>query len=150
MWFMAYDAVRLQNLAALVTARRTAIGISLDEAARRAVGPDGKPMSNTTWTRVEKELPVRDTTYARVDQVLGWVPGSCLEILNGATAAPATIPGAADGARITELPGLEEALSAAIQSATIATAPDLKGSQIRELNDRVLADLRKRGVLPSQ
>jgi hypothetical protein len=147
---MAYDAVRLQNLAALVTARRTAIGISLDEAARRAVDAEGKPMSNTTWKRVEKGLPTRDTTYARVDQVLGWVPGSCMEILNGSTAAPAVSSVAADGVRITELADLEESLSAAIQSATIATAPDLTGGQIRELNDRVLADLRKRGVLPGQ
>jgi hypothetical protein len=145
---MAYQPVRLQNLAALVTARRTAIGISLDEAARRAVAPDGTVMSNTTWKRVETALPVRDTTYARVDQVLGWLPGSCMDILNGSTAQPTT-SAAADGARHTEVGELEESLRAAIQSATITTAPELTGGQIRELHERVIEDLRKRGVLPS-
>ena len=146
---MAYQPVRLQNLATLVTARRTAIGISLDEAARRAVAPDGAVMSNTTWKRVEKALPVRDTTYTRIDQVLGWLPGSCMEILNGSTAEP-MVTAVASGARHTEVGNLEESLRDAIQSATISTAPELTGGQIRALHERVIEDLRKRGVLPSQ
>lgn len=144
---MAYDAVRLQNLAALVAARRTALGISQDEAARRAVDPAGKPMSNTTYKRVEAGLPTRDTTYARVDVVLGWALGSCMAILNGSTAAPATGAPAPGEGRLTDL---EESLREAIQLATIATVPELTGGQISELNERVITDLRKRGVLPSQ
>lgn len=141
---MAHATVALQNLATLVTARRTALGISLDEAARRAVGPNGKPMSNTTWKRVEEAEATRDTTYVRVDAVLGWAPGSCMAILNGSTAAPVAGE-VVDGARVSNLPDVET-IRTTVQSAAIATVPELTGAQIKALSDQVVADLQKLGL----
>lgn len=141
---MAYATVALQNLAVLVRARRTALQLSLDEAARRAVWPDGKVMSNATWKRVEEAKGVRDTTYVRVDAVLGWAPGSCLAILNGSTAAPVAGE-VVDGARVSNLPDVET-VRIAVQSAVIATVPELTGTQIKALSDQVVADLQKLGL----
>lgn len=144
MWVMAYSPVALQNLAVLVRARRTALGLSVLEAARRAPKINGKAMSNTTWTNVEEGLSARDTSYVRIDTVLGWAPGSCTAILNGSTAAPLASE-VVDGARLSETPGAE-AVRIAVQSAVIATVPELTGTQIKALSDQVVADLQKIGL----
>ncbi len=131
----------LQRLAASVTLRRNDLGLSRDEAARRG------PMSNNTWRKVESGSPSMDTTYAKVDRVLDWPTGTCTRILDdpGFTPFPT---GTVTGARISQVPIGEEAVRSAIQNATIATAPNLTGAQIMELQERAIAELRRRGVLP--
>ncbi|WP_370094535.1 helix-turn-helix domain-containing protein [Streptacidiphilus sp. MAP12-20] len=131
----------LKRLGRLVTSRRAQLGISKDEAARRA------GMSNVTWKRIQDGLPVRDTSYAKVDAVLHWPPGTSLAIANGSTDDPLASEVTGD-VRITRLPDAEDSLRTAVQDAVITTAPDLTGTQIRAIGDRVIEELRRRGVLP--
>jgi hypothetical protein len=138
---MPRSAADLHRLAAAVQLRRSELGISVDEAARRA------SMSNTTWHRLEDEHNVRDTTYIRVDTVLGWPRGACEQLLNDPDFQPHPTE-TVDGVRYSQAPIDEAALRQAIQSATIATAPELTGAQIVALQERALDELRRQGLLP--
>lgn len=139
MWDMPRDAVDLRRLAKAVTLRRTALRLSVDEAARRA------PMSNTTWHRVEDGLSVRDTSYSRVDGVLDWPPGTCRQVIEDPSFQPFATE-TAQGARYSS-PTIDEAVAQVIQRATIATVPDVTGAQIVELQERAVEELRRRGLL---
>jgi hypothetical protein len=139
---MSRSATDRRRLADAVQARRTQLKLSKDECARRA------KMSNVTWTRVEEAESVRDTTYVRVDEVLEWAPGSCVEILADPEFQP--VPSrAAKGARYSEPPLAEQALRQAVQNASIATVPDLTGAQIIALQEQVIEELRRQGVIPN-
>jgi hypothetical protein len=72
----------LEALATQVRQARQTAGISIDAAA------DSAGMSPVTWGRVEKALPVRALSYAGVEKVLGWAPGSVAAILAGGEPAP--------------------------------------------------------------
>lgn len=103
-------------------------------------------MSNTTWHRVEDGKSVRDTTYSRVDDVLGWPTGTCMQVLDDADYKPfpSEVIG---GARYSQVPIEEEAVRQAITSATIATAPELTGTQIKALQEKAIEELRRQGIL---
>ncbi|MEV7867517.1 helix-turn-helix transcriptional regulator [Streptomyces sp. NPDC088124] len=47
-------------------------------AAAGAVG-----ISKDTWRRVEQGMDVRESTYVKIDQALGWAPGSCVAVADG-------------------------------------------------------------------
>jgi hypothetical protein len=139
---MSRSAADLRRLADAVTTRRTELHLSVDECARRAA------MSNTTWHRVEDGLGVRDTTYTRVEGILDWPHDTCRQILED----PAFTPFPSEtvkGARYSQPPFAEEAVRQAVQSATIATTPDLTGAQITALQEGVIEELRRRGLLPN-
>lgn len=104
-------------------------------------------MSNTTWHRVEDGKGVRDTTYSRVDDVLGWPTGTCMQILDDPDYRPFPSEVAASGARVSQAPIEEDAVRQAITSATIATAPELTGAQIKQLQERAIEELRRQGIL---
>lgn len=137
---MPRQAADLRRLADAVELRRSELRISVDEAARRAT------MSNTTWHRVEDGKSVRDTTYSRVDDVLGWPTGTCMQVLDDADYKPfpSEVIG---GARYSQVPIEEEAVRQAITSATIATAPELTGTQIKALQEKAIEELRRQGIL---
>lgn len=65
------------RLAKAVERRRTALNLSIKAAATLA------PMSPITWTRVENGQHVRGLTYAGIDRVLRWEPGSASDVLAG-------------------------------------------------------------------
>jgi hypothetical protein len=134
-------AADLKRLGRFVSTRRAQLGISKDEAARRA------KMSNVTWKRIQDGLPVRDTTYGKVDPVLMWAPGTCLAIANGSTQEP-LLSETVGEVRVTQLPDAEASLRTVVRDAVIATAPELTGTQIREIGDQVVEELRRRGLLP--
>lgn len=137
---MPRQAADLRRLAEAVERRRSELRISVDEAARRAT------MSNTTWHRVEDGKATRDTTYSRVDDVLGWPTGTCMQILDDPDYRPFPSE-VAGGARYSQVPIEEDAVRQAITSATIATAPELTGAQIKALQERAIEELRRQGVL---
>lgn len=139
---MSRSAAALRRLADAVRMRRVQLDLSIDECSRRA------PMSNTTWHRVEDGLGVRDTTYSRVDAVLDWPADSCHQILDDPDYTPFPSESAA-GVRYSQPPIAEAAVRQAVQSATIATTPDLTGAQITALQERVIEELRRQGVLPN-
>jgi hypothetical protein len=67
----------LPRLATLVKQRR--LGLRL---ARKAAA-DAAGVSKDTWRRVEEGEPVREMSYAKIEPILKWTPGSCLAILAG-------------------------------------------------------------------
>lgn len=134
----------LHRLAQQVAHRRSQLHLSVDEAARRS-----RPtMSNATWHRLEDGKPVRDTTYARVDKVLDWPPRTCMAILEGAE--PPLESETAGGIRITRLAVTADELRRAVQSAAIATAPDMTGAQIQRLAEEAVEELRRQGLMGSE
>ncbi len=66
-------------------------------------------MSPVTWGRVEKALPVRALSYAGVERVLGWAPGSVAAILAGGEPAPIE-PRASDSAAEMAIQKIEEVI----------------------------------------
>ncbi|MFJ6616636.1 hypothetical protein ACIQOW_03505 [Kitasatospora sp. NPDC091335] len=104
-------------------------------------------MSITTWRRVEEGQSVRDVTYARVDEVLGWPLGTSARVIDDPDYTPMASE-VVKGARFSKAPLSSDALRQAIQNATIATAPGLTGAQIQELQERAIEELRRQGLLP--
>lgn len=130
----------LDRLAQRVKERRLELGIARDKGAR------GVGMSKDTWKRVEEGAPVRDLSYARLEQALQWAAGSCAAILDGKE--PITVEEAAGGVIATIPDALESEVREAVTLATVATTSSLTGNEIRALSEEVMKELRKRGVLP--
>lgn len=137
------DAVALARLAALVTKRRLELGMDKVEVARSA------GFTITTYSKVEAGEPVRDTSYGKLEPVLGWAPRSCLDILEGA-ALPTVISGHVGAAATSPvLAGeLTDDIGDAVQDAAIHVSDTLTGAEIRRLKNKVIENLRERGVLP--
>jgi transcriptional regulator with XRE-family HTH domain len=135
--------VELHRLAEAVHGRRLQLNLSVRSAAEMA------NMSKDTWMRVERGEPVRHMTYDRVEATLGWTVGSCRKVMHGDE------PSFLDEAAATEvrftavLPqDLEVQIRDAVQGALIASTDDLTAAQIRQVNERAIAALRERGILP--
>ncbi|WBP89470.1 hypothetical protein [Kitasatospora cathayae] len=139
---MPGQADGLHRLAETVSRRRAELRLSRDACARQA------KMSITTWRRVEEGQPVRDITYARVDEVMGWPLGTSARVIEDSDYSPIASE-VVKGARFSKAPLSSEALRQAIQNATIATAPELTGAQIQELQEKAIEELRRQGLLPS-
>lgn len=131
----------LQRLAAQVNERRLGLNLSIKRAAVLA------GLSKDTWMRVEAGESVRHLTYDKVEVALRWTVGSCRKIMDGGDPVPL---GDSSGAVVTEVPQewLEGEVRGAVKDALIATTDDLTTSQIRDINDRAIATLRERGILP--
>ncbi|MFE9844763.1 hypothetical protein [Streptomyces goshikiensis] len=138
----------LERLATAVRKRRTELRLGIEPAAKLA------GISKDTWKRVEPRdgspaHKVRDTTYAAMDRALQWAQGGCEAVLQGRDAIPAESLKGDSGAKVSQIPKreLERVVGDAVQSAALATKGDLTGAEILELNRRVLAELRERGIL---
>ncbi|MGW4075909.1 hypothetical protein ACWELB_20765 [Streptomyces asiaticus] len=137
----------LGRLAAAVKKRRIELTLGI-EAAAKAAG-----MSKDTWYKVEGSptrpiQSVRDTTYARVDEVLKWAAGSCIAIAEGGEPVP--IEHIEDGSSVVfadlSREQLSEEVQIAVNEAAIAVT-DLPAEKIRKLNQRAIEALRRRGVI---
>jgi hypothetical protein len=133
----------LGRLAKLVYERRVHLGLGVEPAAKLA------GMSKDTWKKVEAGKAVRETSYASVERALQWAPHSCLRILEGHEPVIAETSLAAPDGTIAVIPKeeLERHVGDAINSAALGVKGDLTAEQILALNERVLTELRKRGVL---
>jgi hypothetical protein len=67
----------LDRLAQYVKAHRLELYASR-RAAAQAAG-----ISKDTWQRVEEGQEVREVTYVKVDDALGWATGSCVAVAEG-------------------------------------------------------------------
>lgn len=136
-------ATDLERLADAVTARRRALKLGIEPAARAA------GISKDTWKRVEGGLKVRDTKYAGIEGALHWAPGSCMRVADGEGPIESAPSDADPDVRITEIPPeeLERVVGDAVTSAVMATRGDLTGDDILKLNRKVLEELRLRGIL---
>ncbi|MBQ0986400.1 hypothetical protein KBZ10_18160 [Streptomyces sp. F63] len=83
-----------------------------------------------------------------MERALSWAPGSCRLVLSGGEPIPVERAEADADVVIASLPGeeLEAGIRQALESAAIAVT-DLQASKIREMNERVLEDLRRKGLI---
>jgi hypothetical protein len=132
----------LGRLAALVRERRLHLGLGIEPAAKLA------GMSKDTWKKVEAGQNVRATSYTSIERALQWAPSSCMRILGGQEPVIAETS-AATGGTIAIIPKeeLERQVGDAVNSAALGVRRDLTADEILDLNERVLDELRKRGVL---
>jgi len=133
----------LGRLATLVHQRRTELKLGVEPAAKAA------GISKDTWKRVEAGQRVWDRSFAGIETALGWELGSCKRILDGLDPAAAGSAQAAEEPTVTQIPKdeLKRLVGDAVQSAAIATKGSLTGDEILALNERVLKELRERGVI---
>lgn len=78
-----------------------------------------------------------------------WAPGSCLKILDGGDPVPVEDVEDAPGAQTSPVPkeAVDEEARDVVQLALIATAKGTTAEEIREMSERVVRDLRERGLL---
>jgi hypothetical protein len=134
----------LDRLAVAARQRRHALGLALNDVNAKAGGT-----SKGTWQRVEKGEPIRLTNYVKIDGLLQWAPGSCVAILEGRNPVPAHPSRSDPGTTISELAPelLDEEARDVVKLAAIATAKGLTSEEIQDLSDRVVKDLKARGIL---
>jgi hypothetical protein len=135
-----------ERLAKLAKSRRAQLGIALNDKNAAAGG-----LSNRTWQRVEKGLPIRDTNYVKIDGLLRWAPGSCMQVLDGGepVLADGFADPAASGVQKSPLPheaAVEKARDT-IRLALIATAKGTSAEEIREMSERAVQDLLEEGLI---
>jgi hypothetical protein len=137
------DYERLANIA---RRRRAELGLALNDTNAKAAGT-----SKGTWQRVEKGLEIRETNYVKIDSLLQWAPGSCLSILDGGNPVPVQEIKDPDAGGAQKSPLSPEAVDKealeAVQLALIATAKGTSAEELREMSERVVHDLRERGLI---
>lgn len=145
MWAMAPppDEAALQRLVKLIAQRRVDLKMNKIDVARTA------EIQINTYSKVELGKPVRPTTYGKIEEVLGWARGACLDILRGATAATVIETGA-PGKVISAVQAgdLADDVAEAVQNAAIQVSDTLTSAEIREMKRLVVEELVKRGKLP--
>lgn len=136
-------ATDLDRLAERVQQRRLQLRLGIEPAAKLAA------ISKDTWKRVEAGLNVRATSYTGIEKALQWATGSCLRITEGKDPIISEPLEPDSGTHFAEIPksDLERVVGDAVTSAVIATKGSLTGDEILELNERVLKELRERGVI---
>lgn len=142
---MTSDSTRdHERLAVLARKRRADLGLALNDDNAKAGG-----VSKGTWQRIEKGLPIRDTNYVKIDGLMRWAPGSCIAVIEGRDPVPVDdIPGAPN-AQKSAIPreAVEGEARDVVQLALIATAKGTTVEEIREMSERVVRDLRERGLI---
>ncbi|MGW7053060.1 hypothetical protein [Streptomyces sp. NPDC054887] len=134
----------LDRLAGAAQKRRHALGLALNDRNAKDAGT-----SKGTWQRVEKGMPLRPTNYVKIDALLKWAPGSCLAVLEGGEPIPIEEAKSRPDVNISVIPPevLDEEARDVVQLAAIATTKGLTSDEIRALSERVVADLRGRGLI---
>ncbi|MEF9521367.1 MULTISPECIES: hypothetical protein [Streptomyces] len=133
-----------ERLATLARRRRAELGLALNDVNAKAGG-----LSNRTWQRVEKGQPIRETNYVKVDGLMKWAPGSCLKVLDGGDPVPVEDVAGAPSVQKSPLPQdvIDKNALDTVQLALIATAKGTPAEEIRAMSERVVQDLRERGLI---
>jgi len=136
----------LARLAEMAKRRRADLGLALTDATAKAAG-----FSKGTWQRVERGLPIRETNYVKIDGALQWAPGSCIAVTKGGEPTPVDDMKDPDAAEVQKSPMppevIDEEARDVVQLALIATAKGTTAEEIREMSERVVRDLRERGLI---
>jgi hypothetical protein len=135
-----------ERLATTARRRRAELGLALNDKNAKAGG-----LSNRTWQRVEKGLEIRETNYVKIDGLLKWAPGSSRAILEGGEPIPVAAMTDPDAAGVQKSPMprevIDEEARGVVQLALVATAKGTTAEEIREMSERVVRDLRERGLI---
>ncbi|MEU5900666.1 hypothetical protein [Streptomyces venezuelae] len=132
------DVAALQRLATAVIQRRVDLGMNKIDVARAAA------VQINTYDKIEAAKPVRRLTYAKIEAVLGWAPGSCADILNGATAATLIEQDETGTISPLRVEDLAKDVGDAVQDAAISISDDLTAPQIRALKQRAVEEVMER------
>lgn len=140
MWVMAppYDEAALQRLASAVTQRRVDLRLHKIDVARAA------GLQINTYSKIEDAKSVRPTTYGKVEAVLGWAAGSCVDILRGAPAATLLEQTESGPVSPVSVEDLAEDAGVAVQNAAVAIGDGLSAAQIRAIKQQVVDELTER------
>lgn len=132
------------RLATLAQQRRHDLGLALNDKNAKAGGT-----SKGTWQRVEKGEAIRPTNYVKIDGLLQWAPGSSLRILDGGEPIPIGQSESSPNVNISDLPPdvLDEQARDVVKLAAIATTKGMTANEIQKLSERVVRDLRARGLI---
>ncbi|MFG3127454.1 hypothetical protein ACGFZU_07100 [Streptomyces tendae] len=133
-----------ERLATLARRRRAELGLALNDANAKAGG-----LSNKPWQRVEKGLKIRETNYVKIDGLMKWAPGSCLKVLEGGDPIPIDDVTGASDVQKSAVPQdvIDKSALDTVQLALIATAKGTPAEEIRAMSERVVRDLRERGLI---
>jgi hypothetical protein len=135
-----------ERLATIARRRRAELGLALNDKNAKAGG-----LSNRTWQRVEKGLEIRETNYVKIDGLLKWAPGSSLSVLEGGEPVLVSDMADADAASVQKSPipqeVIDEEARGVVQLALLATTKGTTADEIREMSERVVRDLRERGLI---
>lgn len=139
------DARHLQRLAALVAQRRAQLGLKKQEAATAC------DIAYMTYWKVEDGQAVRPSSYAKLEVGFHMRAGSCKAVLDGADSITLQ-----DGTELIEggqivrfnPEALTEGLPDAVAKSAMLVAPELTGRQIQAMNEQIVKELRKRGLVP--
>ncbi|MEV6790868.1 hypothetical protein AB0M87_02480 [Streptomyces sp. NPDC051320] len=130
------------RLARLVVQHRTKLGWHKSHAAEAA------DLTITTYMRVEKGQSVRDVTYTKIERGFGWAPGACMAVIEGAPDLQEAGE-QLEGVRIAPV-AVAEGVRQSVQHAVIATLPGTPAGDMALLSEGVLAELRRRGIVPAE
>ncbi|MFD5709555.1 hypothetical protein ACFWHW_04020 [Streptomyces pharetrae] len=140
-------ARHLQRLAALVVQRRAQLDLSQEDAARTC------GIAYMTYRKVEGGQRVRDSTYGKLEVGFNFRAGSCKAVIDGAADSVVLEDGTEliEGGQITRLDpeALESSLREAIRDGATLTMPGMTLGEVEAMNERIVENLRKRGILPS-
>lgn len=132
------ESQALKRLAGLAVQRRADLDMTKMDAAHKA------EVSINTYMKLEDGRPLRETTYAKIENAFGWAPSSCRAVLDGASEAIVVERGPG-GTVIARIP--EEDLGQAVTSAIVAVSDSLTAPEIRDMSRRVVEELKRRGLL---
>jgi DNA-binding XRE family transcriptional regulator len=137
---------RLQRLAALVAQRRAQLGLKKEDAAK-ACG-----IAYMTYWKIEDGQSVRDSTYAKLEVGFGLRAGSCKAVIDGSADSVVLEDGTEliEGGQIARVDAdaLAAGLPDAVTRSAMLVAPELTGRQIQALNEHLVEELRRRGLMP--
>lgn len=139
------DDRHLKRLAVLVAQRRAQLGLKKQEAAATC------DIAYMTYWKVEDGQKVRASSYAKLEVGFNMRAGSCQAVLDGADSITLQ-----DGTELIEggqiarynADALAEGLPDAVTRSAMLVAPELTGRQIQALNEELVEELRRRGLVP--
>lgn len=130
-----------ERLAKAIKQAREAAGMTQKDLAKRAEVSEGSVQNLEDSNRRPIRIP---QSLAKVEAALGWAAGSGVAILQGA-AGPVTREPIGGNIVIAKLP--EDELHEAITMSAIAVNDNLTAREIRELSQKVIEELKERGLL---
>jgi transcriptional regulator with XRE-family HTH domain len=135
----------LDRLAKAVKARRLELYPSRLKAAEVA------GVSKDTWQKVEDGKPAREGSYAKIERALNWVTGGCLLVAEGGQPIHADyIVADGDVTMVTHPPASwadEDAVRRVVSESAVATMPGTPVGEVQAFSDRIIEELRKRGMI---
>lgn len=130
----------LGRLAKYVKAHR------MEAFSSRAKAAAAAGISKDTWQRVEEGKEVRESTYAKVDRVLGWAVSSCIAVADGGEPVLVDEQAGSGPALLSGKVAAGDVRRAAFEAA-MAKLPGAQIGDIQAFSDELVEVLRRAGAV---